>query len=126
MSQERVMIVSGVRTPFVRARTVFQKMPASALGGVTLRETVTRAGIDPKLVEEVYYGVVAPPAEGTDVSREALFDSGLPPEIPCTTVNRYCASALEAAAAIAAKIQVGQIKAGIAGGVESISSVRAL
>ena len=126
MSQERVVIVSGVRTPFVRARTVFQKMPASTLGGATLRETVTRSGIDPKLVDEVYYGIVSPPAEGTNVSREALFDSGLPPEIPCTTVNRYCASSLEAAAGIAAKIQSGQIKVGIAGGVESISSVRAL
>jgi acetyl-CoA acyltransferase len=105
---------------------VFQKLPASTLGGVALRETVARSGIDPKLIEEIYYGIVSPPAEGTNVSRESLFDSGLPQEIPCTTVNRYCASALEAAAGIAAKILSGQISIGIAGGTESISSVRAL
>lgn len=126
MAQERVVVVGGVRTPFVRARTVFQKMPAAMLGGVSLRETVAQTGIDPKLIDEVYYGIVSSPSEGTNVSREALFDSGLPPSIPCTTVNRYCASAGEAAAAIVAKIQSGQIDIGIAGGVESISSVRAL
>lgn len=126
MGQERVMVVNGARTPFARARSVFQKMPPSALGGAVLRETIARSDIDPSLVEEIYFGIVSPPAEGTNVSREALFDSGLPPSIPCTTINRYCASASEAAAGIAAKISAGQIEVGIAGGVESISSIRAL
>jgi acetyl-CoA acyltransferase len=124
-SNERVMVVHGTRTPFVRARTVFQKLPASTLGGVALRETIARSGLDPLLVEEIYFGIVSPPPDGTNVSREALFDSGLPPTIPCTTINRYCASAAEAAAGISAKIISGQIEIGIAGGVESISSVRA-
>ena len=123
---DRIAIVGGVRTPFVRARGVFHHLPPSTLGGVVLRETVARTGIDPKLIEEVYFGIVSPPAEGTNISREALFDSGLPPEIPCTTINRYCSSALEATAGIAAKIAAGQIEIGIAGGVESISSIRAL
>ena len=126
MTMERVMVINGVRTPFVRARTVFQKMPPSALGGIALRETIARSDLDPQLVEEIYYGIVSPPADGTNVSREALFDSGLPPTIPCTTINRYCASACEATAGIAAKIQSGQIEIGMAGGVESISSIRAL
>jgi acetyl-CoA acyltransferase len=123
---ERVVVVNGVRTPFVRARTVFQKKPASTLGGVTLREVIARSDLDPTLVEEIYYGIVSAPAEGSNVAREALFDSGLPATIPCTTVNRYCASAAEAIGAITAKIQSGQIDIGIGGGVESISSVRAL
>lgn len=126
MSQERVAIVSGVRTPFVRARSVFHHMPPSALGGVAIKEAVSRSGIDPKLIDEVYFGIVSPPAEGTNVAREALFDSGISPSIASTTINRYCASSLEAAAGIAAKIQAGQIDIGIAGGVESISSIRAL
>ena len=126
MSQERIAIVGGVRTPFVRARGVFQKMSAANLGGVVLRETVSRTGIDPNLIDEVYFGIVSAPAEGSNVSREALFDSGLPPTIPCTTINRYCASGSEAIAGIAAKILSGQIEIGLAGGVESISSIRAL
>jgi len=126
MAKERVMVINGARTPFVRARTVYQKLPPSTLGGVALRETIARSDLDPTLVEEVYFGIVIPPADGTNVAREALFDSGLPASIPCTTVNRYCASAAEAAAGIAAKIQAGQIDIGIAGGVESISTVRAL
>jgi len=126
MSQERVVVVNGARTPFVRARSVFTKMPPSALGGIALRETIARSDIDPKLVDEVYFGIVSPPAEGTNVAREALFDSGLPPTIPCTTINRYCASAAEAIAGITAKIQSGQIDIGLAGGVESISSIRAM
>ena len=123
---DRVVVVNGVRTPFVRARTVFQKLPASTLGGVALKETVARADIDPKLIDEIYFGIVSSPAEGTNVAREALFDSGLPSQIPATTVNRYCASAAEAAAGIVAKIYAGQIEIGLAGGVESISSIRAL
>jgi acetyl-CoA acyltransferase len=126
MAHERVMVVNGVRTPFARARTVYRKMPPSMLGGAVLRETVARADLDPGLVEEIYFGIVSPPAEGTNVSREALFDSGLPSSIPCTTVNRYCASASEAATGIAAKISAGQIEIGIAGGAESISSIRAM
>lgn len=126
MSSDRIVIVGGARTPFVRARTVFQQMSAAMLGGVALREAVARTGIDPQLIDEVYFGIVSAPAEGTNVSREALFDSGLRPQVPCTTINRYCASAMEAIAGIAAKISAGQIEIGIGGGVESISSVRAL
>jgi len=126
MAEDRVVVVSGARTPFVRARGVFKKMPPSALGGVVLRETVARADVDPDLVEEVYFGIVTPPSEGPNVSREALFDSDLKPSTACTTVNRYCASSAEAAAAIAGKIMTGQIDIGIAGGVESISTIRAL
>lgn len=126
MARERVVVVNGARTPFVRARTVFQKMPPSTLGGAVLRETIARSDLDPQAVEELYFGIVSPPAEGTNVAREALFDSGLPATIPCTTVNRYCASAAEAIAGIAGKILSGQIDIGIAGGVESISSVQAL
>jgi acetyl-CoA acyltransferase len=123
---DRVVVVSGARTPFVRARTVFQKMAASALGGIVLREVIARGDIDPKLIEEVYMGIVSAPADGPNVSREALFDSGLPPQIPATTLNRYCASSAETAAGIMGKIISGQIEIGIAGGVESISSARAI
>jgi acetyl-CoA acyltransferase len=101
-------------------------MPPSTLGGAVLRETIARADLDPTLVEEVYFGIVSAPAEGSNVAREALFDSGLPATIPCTTINRYCASAAEAAAGIMGKIASGQIEIGLAGGVESISSIRAL
>lgn len=123
---DRVVIVGGARTPFARARSVYGKMPASALSGIVLREAVTRTGVDPKLIGEIYMGIVSAPSDGPNIAREGLFDSGLPPEIPCTTVNRYCASSAEAAAGIMAKIQAGQIDIGIAGGVESISSIQAL
>ena len=123
---DRIVVVNGTRTPFVRARSVFQKISPAALGGISIRETVARSGIDPKLIDESYFGIVSAPAEGSNISREALFDSGLPATIPATTVNRYCASGAEAAAGIFGKIQSGQIEIGIAGGVESISSVRAL
>jgi acetyl-CoA acyltransferase len=126
MAQDRVVVVGGVRTPFVRARTVYQKMPPSVLGGIVLRETVARNDIDPSVIEEIYMGIVSAPADGPNVAREAAFDSGLPPNIPATTINRYCASSAEAAAAITGKIAAGQISAGIAGGIESISSIRAL
>jgi acetyl-CoA acyltransferase len=126
MTQERIAIIGGVRTPFARARTAYQKMSASQLGGIALREAVSLTGIDPNLIDEIYMGIVSAPAEGSNIAREAQFDSGLPPTIASTGINRYCASAMEAAAGIAAKITSNQIEIGIAGGVESISSVRAL
>ncbi len=126
MSRDRVVVVNGARTPFARARSVFNDMPASALGGIALREAVQRSQIDPEKIEEIYFGIVSAPAEGPNIGREALFDSGLPPSIPCTGINRYCASSLEATAAIAAKLQAGHISIGAAGGVESISSIQAL
>ena len=126
MSQERIAIIGGVRTPFARARTAYQKMSAAQLGGIALKEAVSITGIDPKLIDQIYFGIVSAPAEGSNIAREALFDSGLPPTIPCTGINDYCASGMEAAAGIAAKISAGQISVGLAGGVESISSVRAL
>ncbi|MBS1957913.1 MAG: acetyl-CoA C-acyltransferase [Bdellovibrionales bacterium] len=125
-SNERIAIVGGVRTPFARARSVYQNMTAANLGGIALRETVSQTGIDPKLIDEVYFGIVSAPAEGSNIARESLFDSGLPQEIACTGINRYCASSIESAAALAAKITAGQIDIGIAGGAESISSIRAL
>ncbi|MCM0607334.1 MAG: acetyl-CoA C-acyltransferase [Xanthomonadaceae bacterium] len=125
-NSDRIVVVEGTRTPFVRARSVFANMAASTLGGGTLKETVARSGIDPKLIDEILFGIVSPPAEGSNIAREALFDSGLPSEITCTTINRYCASAAEAIAVGVAKISSGQIDIALAGGVESISSVRAL
>ncbi len=126
MSQDSVVVIDGARTPFARASTVYRKMSAANLGGVAIREALQRSAIDPKLIGEVYLGIVSIPSEGTNVAREALFDSGLPAEIPCTTVNRYCASSLETASAMAAKIQAGDLDFGISAGAESISSIRAL
>ncbi len=126
MNQERIAIIGGARTPFARARSVYQKMSAAQLGGIALREAVSVTGVDPNLIDEIYMGIVSAPAEGSNIAREAQFDSGLPATIAATGINRYCASAMEAAAGIAAKISSGQIGIGLAGGVESISSVRAL
>jgi len=124
-NHDRIAIVSGVRTPFVRAYGLYKKLPPSYLGGITLRETIARADMDPKMIDECMYGIVTPPMSGPNVAREALFDSDLPPTIAATTINRYCASSLEAAATIAAKIDSGQIDIGLAGGVESISTIPA-
>jgi len=126
MASDRIVFVGGARTPFAKSRGVYQNMTPAALGGIAIREAVARSGVPQNLIDECYFGIVSAPAEGSNISREALFDAGLLPTIPCTTINRYCASAAEAAAAIAAKIESGQIEIGIAGGVESISSIRAL
>lgn len=123
---ENVVLVSAVRTPFVRARSVFKQVPPSTLSGIVLREVCSRVKMNPKDIGEILWGMVSAPAEGSNIAREALFDSGLSPEIPCTTINRYCASSLEAMGIAVARIQSGQISTAIAGGVESISSVRAL
>ncbi len=124
-TQDRIAIVGGVRTPFVRVRTEYKKLPASTLGGMVLKETMARTDMDPKLVDECYFGIVSAPVDGPNVSREAVFDAALPPQIPCTSINRYCVSGLEATAGAAGKILSGQIDVALAGGVEAMSQIRA-
>jgi acetyl-CoA acyltransferase len=80
--------------------------------------------LEPKQIEDVVLGCAVPEAEqGMNVARIAVLRAGLPIDVPAATVNRMCASGLEAIAIIAQRIMTGQIDVGIAGGTESMSMV---
>ncbi len=119
MSREAV-IVTAVRTPIAKYGGSLSKFKDYELAGIVIKEAVERSGIDPKLIDDVYFGN----AEGMpgDVARIGLLEAGLPLEIPGATVDRQCASGLETIRIATAMIQSGMGDVFVAGGVEAEST----
>jgi acetyl-CoA C-acetyltransferase/acetyl-CoA acyltransferase len=120
------VIVSTARTPLTKAhRGEFNVTPGPTLAAFAVRAAVDRAGIDPAIIEDAILGCGYPEgATGRNVARQTVVRAGLPITIPGTTVNRFCASGLQAIAMGAARIVIDGAPAVIAGGVESISQIR--
>lgn len=125
-AHQRVAIIDGVRTPFVKAWTVYKDQSAADLGRFCVRELVARNPQAEALTDEVVMGVVAAPSVGPNVAREVVLRSGLRREIPAYCVQMYCASSALAVANAAGDIASGMADVVVAGGVESTSSVQAL
>lgn len=120
---KRIAIVEGIRTPFIKAWTHFEDVPAQKLGTLCVRELLEKTEIDPHLVDEVIFGAVAQPPEASNVARVISLYAGLPKEKRAYTVSRNCASGFEAVTSAYEKIQCGLDRIVIAGGTESMSSI---
>ena len=120
------VIVSTARTPLTKAhRGEFNITPGPTLAAFAVKAAVERSGIDPALIEDAILGCGYPEGTtGRNVARQAIVRAGLPITIAGTTVNRFCASGLQAIAIAAGRIVVDGAPAMIAGGVESISQIR--
>ncbi len=115
------VIVSAVRTPIGRFMGSLSTTPAPRLGAVVIAEAVNRAGIDPRIVDEVLMGCVVPDGQGQAPARQAAIYGGLPPEVGATTVNKVCGSGLKAVMLAAAMVKVGDAEVVVAGGMENMS-----
>ncbi len=121
-----VVIVSAARTPIGRAsRGTLRFTRPDELAALAIKAAIGRApGLDPAQVEDLVLGCAMPEQEqGMNVARIAALRAGLPSSVPAFTVNRFCASGLEAIAVAAQRIAVGQADVVVAGGVESMSLV---
>jgi acetyl-CoA C-acetyltransferase/acetyl-CoA acyltransferase len=120
------VIVSTARTPLTKAhRGEFNITPGAALAAFAVRAAVERARIDPATIEDAILGCGYPEGTtGRNIARQTVIRAGLPISIAGTTVNRFCASGLQAIAMAAGRIVVDGAPAMIAGGVESISHIR--
>jgi acetyl-CoA C-acetyltransferase/acetyl-CoA acyltransferase len=118
-----IAVVAGYRTPFVRSGTVFRDLSAVHLGQAVTTELLQRSGCDPQLVDEVIFGNIGQPAEATNIARVIALRSGIPAERPAYTVQRNCASGMQAITSAAEKILSGQSRVVIAGGTESMSQI---
>lgn len=125
MMMENVAILAAVRTPIGRGgRGVFKSTRPDELGALTIAEALKRAQVDSGEIDDVIFGCAMPEAEqGMNVARIMSLRAGLPVNVSAATINRFCASGLHAVADVAKSIEVGQIKAGIGGGVESMSMI---
>ncbi|MFM0122578.1 acetyl-CoA C-acyltransferase [Paraburkholderia sp. RL18-101-BIB-B] len=120
------VIVSTARTPLTKAhRGEFNITPGPTLASFAVRAAVERSGIDPQLIEDAILGCGYPEGTtGRNIARQTVIRAGLPLSIAGTTVNRFCASGLQAIAMAAGRIVADGAPAMIAGGVESISGIR--
>ncbi len=117
-----VVIVNAVRTPIGRHGGVLSAVRPDDLAALVLREVVERTGIDPAEVEEVYLGCANQAGEDNrNVARMATLLAGFPQEVAAVTVNRLCASGLNAINQAARAIKAGEGEVYIAGGVESMT-----
>lgn len=96
---------------------------ATALGATAIRGAVERAGIRPEDVEEVFMGNVLQAGLGQAPARQAALGAGLTHEVPCTTVNKVCASGMKSLALAGAAIANGDADLVVAGGMENMSQV---
>ena len=116
------VIVAGVRTPFAKAGTVFQKMSAIDLGKLAVKEVLDRSGVRGEEVDHLIYGTVVHDPHAPNIAREVGLAT-LPMSVPATTVSRACATANQAISDAANLIEVGYADVVIAGGAESLSHV---
>jgi acetyl-CoA C-acetyltransferase len=116
-----VYIVGAARTPIGRFLGSLSTLSAPELGSVAVRAAVERAGIDPSRVEDVIIGNVVQAGVGQAPARQAALAAGLPPSASATTINKVCASGLEAINSAALAIRNGDADMIVAGGMESMS-----
>jgi 3-oxoadipyl-CoA thiolase len=119
---QKPVIVDALRTPIGRFQGGLAGVRPDDLAAMALRAVVARAGIDPAAVDEVFLGCANQAGEDNrNVARMASLLAGLPIEVPAVTVNRLCASGLEAVNQAARMVAVGDAALCLAGGVESMS-----
>src|SRR5262245_2221042 len=116
------VIVSAVRSPTGKFLGALKGFTAPQLGALVVREAVTRAGIDPTIVDECILGNVVTAGEGQNPARQAALHGGLPDHVAALTVNKVCGSGLKAVMLADQAIRVGDIDVAVAGGMESMSN----
>jgi acetyl-CoA C-acetyltransferase len=123
MTMKEVYIVSAVRTPIGSFGGSLASVTAIKLGATAVKGAIQRAGVDPKLIQEVFIGNVVSAGLGQAPATQVAADAGLGFEIPCTIVNKVCASGMKAVMLGAQSIMLGQNDIVVAGGMESMSNI---
>ena len=118
-----VVIVSAARTPIGSFLGKLATVPAPKLGAVAIKGALDRINLKPELVEEVIMGNVVQAGVGQAPARQAAIYSGIPDTVPCTTVNKVCASGMKAVMQGVQSIALGDTDIVIAGGMENMSLI---
>ena len=120
---KEVVIVSMARTPIGKFMGGLSAIPAPKLGAIAIKGALEKINLKPELVDEVYMGNVLQAGEGQAPARQAAIFAGIPDTVPCTTVNKVCASGMKAVAMATQAIQCGDADIMVAGGMENMSLV---
>tara|TARA_B110000285_G_scaffold207973_1_gene247768 strand:+ start:2650 stop:3831 length:1182 start_codon:yes stop_codon:yes gene_type:complete len=122
MSKE-VYIVAAVRTPMGSFGGALSTVPATKLGATAIKGALEKAGVSADKVGEVFMGNVLQANLGQAPARQAAIFAGIPDTVPCTTINKVCASGMKALSLATQSILCGDNDIVIAGGMENMSSV---
>lgn len=120
---KEVFIISAVRTPMGSFGGSLKDFSATKLGAIAIRGALSKAGVEPALVNDVLMGCVIQANLGQAPARQAAKFAGLPNEVNCSTINKVCASGMKAIALAAQSILLGDADIVVAGGMESMSNV---
>ena len=120
---KKVVIVSAVRTPIGSFMGSLSSLSATKLGSAAIKGALDKINLNPSLVQEVYMGNVVQASVGQAPARQAAIGAGIPDTVPCTTINKVCASGMKAVMNAAQAIALGDADVVIAGGMESMSNI---
>ncbi len=120
---KEIVIAGAVRTAQAKLGGALKDLTNQKLGEVILRGLLERTHVDPKAVDEVIFGCVGQQSDAHNVARVIALMAGISPSVPSFTVNRNCASGMQAIVSAAQMILVGDADVVVAGGVEVMSSV---
>jgi len=120
---KEVVIVSAVRTPIGSFMGALSTIPAPKLGAIAIKGALDKINLPPHLVEEVLMGNVVQAGTGQAPARQAAIYAGIPDSVPCTTVNKVCASGMKTVMQAAQAIALGDASIIVAGGMENMSLI---
>ena len=118
-----VVIVAAARTPIGSFMGSLSSLTAVQLGSAAIKGALKKIDLDPNLVQEVFMGNVIQAGVGQAPARQAALGAGIPNIVPCTTVNKVCASGMKALMNAAQAIALGDASIVVAGGMESMSNI---
>ena len=120
---KEVVIVSAVRTPIGSFLGSLSEVPAPKLGAAAIKGALQKASISTDMVDEVFMGNVVQAGVGQAPAKQAALYAGIPDSVPCTTVNKVCASGMKSIAFAAQAIKCGDADIVVAGGMENMSMI---
>jgi len=120
---KEVVIVSAVRTPIGSLLGGLSSLSATQLGSIAIKGALEKIDLDPNLIDEVFMGNVVQAGLGQAPARQAALYAGLSNSVPCTTVNKVCASGMKSIMLAAQSIKCGDAEIVVAGGMESMSNI---
>lgn len=120
---KEVVIVSAVRTPIGSFMGALSSVPAPKLGAAAIGGALEKIKLDPKLVDEVLMGNVVQAGTGQAPARQAAIFAGIPDTVPCSTINKVCASGMKTVMQAVQSIKLGDASIIVAGGMENMSMI---
>ncbi|APY00210.1 acetyl-CoA C-acyltransferase [Lacinutrix venerupis] len=120
---KEVVIVSAARTPIGSFLGALSTIPAPKLGAIAIKGALEKINLKPELVQEVLMGNVVQAGTGQAPARQAAIFAGIPDTVPCTTINKVCASGMKTVMQAAQAIALGDAEIVVAGGMENMSLI---